>query len=844
MEPNPDDDDDDLGSGTDDDIDAEFEYYDPGNTLYLEPYDPCEPYGVEAYPWPNNNDIEPAIVTKDMCYAQEEGSLTREVYDWKPTRKITTTPCSELTKLVVKIQDMLAGGETPGPQVLVCKVEEPSEGFPECVVVKICDPLGYNVDTNNDGTPWRETSRADIHVCCEAAALDFLDKSPLIGNRRLAPKYYGAFILKVPKINPTVGESGTREVPALVMEHIQGISLSAIRAVDDAGVLRPPTSPARWYSNGTHTLQMDEESRLEVLKIFLDGYVRQLFAGVEQRRIEPEHILIAPTEKKNEPRVALIHYRDSLIDTKHKKPLKIVSSETIMSATSASGGDKSEQHVPPTNLDETPKNPTEPSRENQPSKDSNELTDYQKRMEEYDRRHQERMDKYFGPPSDDDDEDDEDDEDAPLDPFFQKLLSPWDPETDIIDPRIHNPNDRDDPTPLPPQIETSVEFIDDYIEEDWQQAYKPGTSIVLVPHKPANPHGYGAYATPANVNPSDWGYEERFLARSRSEHALHHRPTPYTSMTEKQRRTAGLPPPFERDYSEHPTEPQASVSLKLVKFLSGRPWSGPAVFLCEVTQGARAFAMPQRVVAKFQDPMFFQASPPPNQPFYNEFDRANFNLSREAGAYEQLRKTNCHGALHLAPAYFGAFTAEIRTTNPALIGDDPFLPRSVGVILLEHIDGVSISSLCDRHGPEGALTPRRLDMLKTFIDGFVRQLFAGVYQEEAISPDHILVAPAAHGRARVAMIHYRDSLVDCKCMKPQRTYDDFPHPPHPYTIFKNAYHLSALEGWFPYMWMDKDNDELEEWLIKTFDDDAFGPYHPLKIGTSDSGGDKKAGEAV
>ncbi|KAE9578347.1 hypothetical protein CGMCC3_g5556 [Colletotrichum fructicola] len=539
-----------------------------------------------------------------------------------------------------------------------------------------------------------------------------------------------------------------------------------------------------------------------------------------------------------------------------------VSSETIMSAASASGGDEAEQPLPPTTLEEMPENLAESSRENRPSKQSDEDADYEKRMEEYRQRYEEDLRRHFPQLSNDDEEDDEDDEDDPLDPFTQSLLSAWDPETDTIDPRIHNPDDRDDPTPLPPQIETDELYMNDYIPTDWQQAYKPGTSIVLVPHKPANPHGYAAYATPANVNPSDWGYNDWLLARSRSEHALHHRPTPYTSMTEKQRRTAGLPPPFERDYSEHPTEPQASVSLKLVNFLSGGPWSGPAVFLCEVTQGARAFAMPQRVVAKFQDPMFFQASPPPDQPFYNEFDRANFNLSREAGAYEQLRKTNCHGAPHLAPAYFGAFTAEIRTTNPALIGDEPFLPRSVGVILLEHIDGVSISSLCDRHGPEGALTPRyhdaprnafgqldmspasRLDMLKTFMDGFVRQLFAGVYQEEAISPDHILVAPAAHGRARVAMIHYRDSLVDCKCMKPQRKYDDFPHPPHPYTIFKDAYHLSALEGWFPCQWMDKDNDELEEWPIKTFDDDAFGPYHPLKIGTSDSGGERKAGEVV
>ncbi|KAJ0345352.1 hypothetical protein COL154_011265 [Colletotrichum chrysophilum] len=331
-----------------------------------------------------------------------------------------------------------------------------------------------------------------------------------------------------------------------------------------------------------------------------------------------------------------------------------VSSETIMSAASASGGDEAEQPLPPTTLEEMPENLAESSRENRPSKQSDEDADYEKRMEEYRQRYEEDLRRHFPQLSNDDEEDDEDDEDDPLDPFTQSLLSAWDPETDTIDPRIHNPDDRDDPTPLPPQIETDELYMDDYIPTDWQQAYKPGTSIVLVPHKPANPHGYAAYATSANVNPSDWGYNDWLLARSRSEHALHHRPTPYTSMTEKQRRTAGLPPPFERDYSEHPTEPQASVSLKLVKFLSGGPWSGPAVFLCEVTQGARAFAMPQRVVAKFQDPMFFQASPPPDQ------------------------------------------------------------------------------------------------------------LFAGVYQEEAISPDHILVAPAAHGRARVAMIHYRDSLVDCK----------------------------------------------------------------------------------
>ncbi|KAH0427495.1 hypothetical protein CcaCcLH18_09663 [Colletotrichum camelliae] len=549
--------------------------------------------------------------------------------------------------------------------------------------------------------------------------------------------------------------------------------------------------------------------------------------------------------------------------------------EAAMRATSASGGDGGEQDVGPINTDNPPQNPAELSRDSQPSIGSDELTDYERRMEEYDRRHQARMDQYFGLPPNDDDDEEDDDSACSLDSFTKKLISP---ETDVTDERSKGP---EDPTPLSPKIQTNEEYMDDYISTDWQQTYAIDTCIELVQHRPANPYGYADYPTPANVNPSDWGYGDRLMARARSEHALHHRPTPYTSMTEKQRRDDGLPAPFKVDYSEYPTKPQGSITLQLLKPLSGSSWSGPAVFLCLVKEGGRAFDMPPLVVAKFQDPMFFDAIPPPDQPFFNEFDRANINLSREAGAYEKLAAKGCHGHTctdrfsrdwrrftHIAPRYYGTFAAKVKTYNPALIGENPFLTRSVGVILMEYLIGYSISSLCDRGDPGGALTPRhlaappsapsasgllnlgfdglldvrldgrldmslngRLDIVKTFMDGYVRQLFVGVYQEEAIRPEHILVAPVKYGRVRVAMIHYRDSLVDCKCKKPQKTYDELPDPPHPYTVFKNnMFLLSGLAGWFPCEWMDKDNKDFEAWLITTFDNDEFGPYFPRRIG--------------
>ncbi|KAI8173831.1 hypothetical protein K4K54_010103 [Colletotrichum sp. SAR 10_86] len=579
-----------------------------------------------------------------------------------------------------------------------------------------------------------------------------------------------------------------------------------------------------------------------------------------------------------------------------------VSSETIMSAASASGGDEAEQPLPPTTLEEMPENPAESSRENRPSKQSDEDADYEKRMEEYERRHQERMDEYFGPPSDDDADDD--DSVYSIDSFTKKLISPWDPETDIIDPKIHpldgneemtegsadarlrksqapwdpetdisvnivRPDEVDEPTPLPPKIETSVEFIDDYIEEDWEQAYKLGTSITLTPHKPSNPFGAPAFPIPANVNIADMEFNDRLYEMSRSEHALHHLPPPYTPMTREQRIAADLPPCWPTKAELASPENGKPVTLKLMKLLKGGPWLGPATFLCEVRNESfylpfsRPYKLPKHVVAKFQDPLLFEVEHPEEQGPFNEFGRANINFSRETAAYEHLREKGYHGVAakppkdsrvraHIAPEYYGAFIAEIKCYNPALRGEAAFLTRSVGVILLEHIDGRSVLDLCTTH-PGATLLPQtplqpfrnahgtldtskqaRLDILKIFIDGYVHQLHAGV-THDSIAPENIIVAPSRGPSPRVALLHYRDSIVNSKRKEPLRTWGSPDHPPHPYDVFKNRHYLRRLAGWFPPQWMDEDNTEYEDWLIETFDDDSCGPYHPRKIRPSTPG---------
>ncbi|KAJ0300837.1 hypothetical protein Brms1b_012652 [Colletotrichum noveboracense] len=574
-----------------------------------------------------------------------------------------------------------------------------------------------------------------------------------------------------------------------------------------------------------------------------------------------------------------------------------VSSETITSATSASGGDEAEQPLPPTTLEEMPENPTEPSRENQSSKVSDEDADYEKRMEEYRRRYQEDMEHHFGKRCDDDEEDDEDDEDAPLDPFTQHLLSCWGPEPDAADDdeemtegsadatlsklqapfnpetdiivHVARPEDRDDPTPLPPKIETSVEFIDDYIEEDWEQAYKLGTSITLTPHKPSNPFGAPAFPIPANVNIADMEFNDRLFEMSRSEHALHHLPPPYTPMTREQRIAADLPPCWPTKAELASPENGKPVTLKLMKLLKGGPWLGPATFLCEVRSEpfyfpfSRPYKLPKHVVAKFQDPLLFEVEHPEEQGPFNEFGRANINFSRETAAYEHLREKGYHGVpakppkdsrvcAHIAPEYYGAFIAEIKCYNPALRGEAAFLTRSVGVILLEHIDGRSILDLCTTHSgrtllPQTPLQPfrnahgtldtskqARLDILKIFIDGYVHQLHAGV-THDAIAPENIIVAPSRGPSPRVALLHYRGSIVNSKRKEPLRAWGSPDHPPHPYDVFKNRHYLRRLAGWFPPQWMDEDNTEYEDWLIETFDDDSWGPYHPRKIKPSTPG---------
>ncbi|KAF4907197.1 hypothetical protein CGCVW01_v012613 [Colletotrichum viniferum] len=546
-----------------------------------------------------------------------------------------------------------------------------------------------------------------------------------------------------------------------------------------------------------------------------------------------------------------------------------VRSETIMSAASASGGDEAEQPLPPTTLEEMPENPAESSRENRPSKQSDEDADYERRMEEYRRRFQEDFERHFGKRPDVDEEDDEDDEDAPLDPFTQHLLScwgpepdtadddeemtegsadatlrklqaPWDPETDIS-VNVARPEDVDQPAPLPPKIETNVEFIDDYIEEDWEQAYKLGTTITLTPHKPSNPFGAPAFPIPANVNIADMDFNDR--------------------------KAAGTPPCWPTKASIASSENGKSVTVKLLKLLAGGPWLGPATFLCEVQHEplslSRPYKLPKHLVAKFQDPLFFEDEHPEEQGPFNQFGRANINFSRETAAYEHLRERGYHGVsdkpqkdgrvrAHIAPRYYGAFIAEIKCYNPALRGEAAFLTRSVGVILLEHIDGRSVLDLCTTH-PGATLLPQtplqpfrnahgtldtsrqaRLDILKIFIDGYVHQLHAGV-THDSIAPENIIVAPSRGPSPRVALLHYRDSIVNSKRKEPLRTWGSPDHPPHPYDVFKNRHYLRRLAGWFPPQWMDEDNTEYEDWLIETFDDDSCGPYHPRKIRPSTPG---------
>ncbi|KAI8308268.1 hypothetical protein K4K61_002826 [Colletotrichum sp. SAR11_59] len=180
-------------------------------------------------------------------------------------------------QVIVEVVKLICGGSEEGCQVLLCKATK---------------------------VPQREiwtTSPKNI------------DEPSLYGE----PLTVGDLV--VVKVFDPLFKNQTRRVGAVVMEYIQGRSIEDLCPRNQHYRLVPPKGLTFVDFEKKKRLDFNKQLRLKVLKKFMKYSVHQLHAGVEHWWPQPENVLIT-TDDRGKPRVVLIDYVSSMIDSKRKEP--------------------------------------------------------------------------------------------------------------------------------------------------------------------------------------------------------------------------------------------------------------------------------------------------------------------------------------------------------------------------------------------------------------------------------------------------------------------------------------------------------------------------------------------
>ncbi|KAF6827057.1 hypothetical protein CPLU01_09321 [Colletotrichum plurivorum] len=224
--------------------------------------------------------------------------------------------------LTLTILKSLSGGLQASPQVLLCKVNRTKlgrrrDGMGDMVVAKIFDPLFFPWNTPENEGPWTDTAFADMAFSREAAAYKWLAEWDLHGDGQIAPHFHGAWTVTLTTTNSHKHFTDkTRSVGVVLMEYIKGDSISRLCHMV-GGTFQPKSLTDTELKE--HMDPTSDANRSLVVELLLDGYVRQLFCGVDQRLLHPDNILIQRL-KGGGIRPVLLNYRHSVIDPLCKKP--------------------------------------------------------------------------------------------------------------------------------------------------------------------------------------------------------------------------------------------------------------------------------------------------------------------------------------------------------------------------------------------------------------------------------------------------------------------------------------------------------------------------------------------
>lgn len=278
--------------------------YIPGLTLQIHRHMP-PPHFVHSL----RKNIQPRPLLSDSYLHSVRQS---EVVVDNPPLETSPPANPETAQLVITAPIVV--GASRGAQIVACTVHpQPDNGAsqPFHATAKIYDALYYNFQLELAPHPRDVVYEADRDYSTEAEAYEHLVRTGQTGS--FAPAYYGSWTFCLPITSN--GKTQTRPIRLVLMEHLDGTTIRNTRVQNSND-----------KDMGLDSFHYPEEYRLEVLARAMDGYVRQLQTGIDQRDFAGRNVVLVPQDSTPSvqpleksgglalPRVVLIDYNHATID--------------------------------------------------------------------------------------------------------------------------------------------------------------------------------------------------------------------------------------------------------------------------------------------------------------------------------------------------------------------------------------------------------------------------------------------------------------------------------------------------------------------------------------------------
>ncbi|KAI0188889.1 hypothetical protein EV127DRAFT_433240 [Xylaria flabelliformis] len=270
--------------------------YIPGLVMQITEHQPPAPFGQGGYP-PSRHSYLPENLLEEMSQIQQVLVCRPQDTQWPSD----TLPRSG----VLTITKTLSIGEARGAQLVVCSILQ-GQKKPNEVVAKVYDPLYYPYNDDRTNASQDVVWMADKDYSREAVAYKHLQTTKEAQKPGFMPEYYGSWTFDLPLTRQ--GKVHKRSIRLLLIENLAGSSILELYS-------RNSRVPNAFHYN--------EAYRLDVLAEILEGVVKQLHSGLDQRDLSPRNVMIVPSPRETMPplyvpRVVLIDYNIAVV-FKHTK---------------------------------------------------------------------------------------------------------------------------------------------------------------------------------------------------------------------------------------------------------------------------------------------------------------------------------------------------------------------------------------------------------------------------------------------------------------------------------------------------------------------------------------------